>query len=74
MRDQLLEVHYRPGQEFVLRLAAPRLRDLIPREVAAPLREANRQALLALRAVVDRAIQEFEAREPANDKERIDVT
>ena len=74
MGQRLLEMHYEPGQELVVRFRPQRLR-LLTEAAVGHVRAANREFLLALRALIDGAIQRTEPRrEAAPKRKRIKVT
>lgn len=69
-----MEVEFRSGDEFVLRLRMPKLEHIVPPEAADHMRQAGKETLLSLRAVLDRAIERCDAQEPTSTrKTRIPV-
>ncbi len=72
MSDSIFEVEYRPGEEVVLRFKSPRLRGL-PDSTRRHLLAGGREALLALRDVLDRAIERAEKAEAAPRRKRTKV-
>ena len=56
MRDSIFEVEYHPGEEVVLRFKSPRFRGL-PDSTKQHLLVARKEMLLALRSMLDRAIE-----------------
>lgn len=72
MSDSIFEVEYRPGEEVVLRFKSPRLRGL-PDSTRRHLLAGGREALLALRDVLDRAIERTEKAEAAPRRKRTKV-
>ncbi len=59
MSDSIFEVEYHPGEEVVLRFKSPRLRGL-PDATRQHLSAARKEMLLALRSMLDRAIERME--------------
>lgn len=72
MSDSIFEVEYRPGEEVVLRFRSPRLRGL-PDSTRQHLLAGGREALLALRDILDRAIERSEKPEKAPSRKRTKV-
>ena len=67
MRDSIFEVEYHPGEEVVLRFKSPRFRGL-PDSTKQHLLVARKEMLLALRSILDRAIEKMG--EPGETKGR----
>ncbi len=67
MSDSVFEVEYHPGEEVVLRFKAPKFRGL-PDSTRQHLLVARKEMLLALRSMLDRAIEKME--EPGETKGR----
>ena len=65
MSDSVFEVEYHPGEEVVLRFKSPRFRGL-PDSTKQHLLVARKEMLLALRSMLDRAIERME--EPGRNK------
>ena len=65
MSDSIFEVEHRPGEEVVLRFKSPKLRGL-PDSTWEHLLAARKEMLLALRSMLDRAMEKME--EPKADK------
>lgn len=67
MSDSILEVEHRPNEELVLRLKAPRFWGL-----SEPTKQhvmvAQKEMLLALRSLLDRAIEKTEEAEKTKRK------
>ena len=63
--DSIFEVEYYPGEEVVLRFKSPRFRGL-PDSTRQHLSVARKEMLLALRSMLDRAIEKME--EPGRNK------
>lgn len=76
MSERMVEIHFGPGGEVVVRFRPRRLREMVPPESRAHLRSAGREFLLGLRALLDQAIQEIEAverEEAPRQRKRIEV-
>jgi hypothetical protein len=69
MSDSIFEVEYRPGEEVVLRIKSARLRGL-PDSTRQHLLAGGREALLALRDFLDRAIERTEHPDKASGRKR----
>ncbi len=67
MSDSIFEVEYHPREEVVLRFKSPRFRGL-PDATKQHLLVARKEMLLALRSMLDRAIERME--EPGETKGR----
>lgn len=67
MGGKVLEVEHQPGEEWVLHFKPPMLR-LLPEEVRSHLYGARKEGLLALRSLLDHAIERIEEREKAKGK------
>lgn len=72
MSESIFEVEYRPGEEIVLRFRSPKLRGL-PDSTRQHLLAGGREALLALRTILDRAIEKTEKPEKAPAKKRTKI-
>ena len=72
MSDTILEVEHRPGKEVVLRFKSPRFRGL-PDTTRQHLLAARKEVLLALRSMLDRAIERAEESEEAKEKKRTKI-
>ena len=59
MSDSIFEVEYHPGEEVVLRFKSPKFRGL-PDSTRQHLSVARDEVLLALRSMLDRAIEKAE--------------
>ena len=69
MSDSVFEVEYHPGEEVVLRFKLPRLRGL-PDSTKQHLLVARKEVLLALRSMLDRAIERMEESGETEGKRR----
>ena len=67
MSASIFEVEYHPGEEVVLHFKAPKFRGL-PDSTRQHLLVARKEMLLALRSMLDRAIERME--EPGETKGR----
>ncbi len=72
MSDSIFELEYRPGEELVLRIKSPRLRGL-PDSTRRHILAGGREAMLALRDILDRAIERTEEAEEAPKRKRTKV-
>lgn len=69
MGERIFEVEHEPGEEFVLRFRPHQLRWL-PEETRSHLVGARKEMLLALRSLIDRAIERVEEKEKTEGKGR----
>jgi hypothetical protein len=67
MTDRILECEYHPGEEFVLRFRPPKLQ-MVSEPTREHLRTARKEMLLAIRSMIDMAIQRIEKAEGASAK------
>jgi hypothetical protein len=67
MGEKIFEVEHEPGEEYVLRFRPHRLRWL-PEETRSHVYEARKEMLLALRSLIDRAIEHVEEGEKGAGK------
>ena len=72
MSDTVLEVEHRPGEEIVLRFKSPKFWGL-PDPTKRHLLAARKEMLLALRDMLNRAIERTEKFEEAKKKKRTKV-
>ena len=72
MGEKILEVEHHPGEELVLRIRPPLLR-LLPEEARSHLYKARKERLLALKSLIDRAIERMEEREKAQEEGRTKI-
>lgn len=72
MSDTIFEVEHRPGEEVVLRFKSPQFRRL-PDSTRQHLRLARKEMLLALRGMLDKAIERAEAPEEKREKRRTKI-
>ena len=59
MTNHILKVEHRPGEELVLRFKSPTFR-ILPDTTRGHLLVAQKEVLLALRSMLDRAIEKTE--------------
>ena len=71
MVQKVFECEYRPGEELVLKFHP--LPNLLPEEVRGHMRAARKEVLLALRGLLDVAIEGIEKGEKAGGKTRTRV-
>jgi hypothetical protein len=72
MSERIFEVEHEPGEEFVLRFRPHRLRWL-PEETRSHIYISRKESLLALRSLIDRAIEQIEEREKTRGEGRTKV-
>ena len=72
MGEKILEVEHNPGEELVLRIKPPLLR-MLPEEAMGHLRKARKERLLALKSLIDRAIERMEEREKTQGEGRTKI-
>ncbi len=69
MSEKILEVEHRPGEEWVVRIKPVGLKWL-PEETRRHISDARKEMLLAIRSVVDHAIQGIEEGEKSKGRSR----
>ena len=72
MSDTIFKVEHHPGRELVLRFKIPRFRRL-PDSTKQHLWAARKETLLALRNILDKAIERAEKLEEAKGKKRTKI-
>ncbi len=72
MSEKILEIEHHPGEEVVLRFKTPSL-SLMPEETRSHFRAARKEMLLALRSLLDKAIERVEEVEKTKAKKRTKV-
>jgi len=72
MGDSIFEVEHRPGEEVVLRFKSPKFRGL-PDSTWQHLLAARKEMLLALRSMLDEAIERTEKSTKAKGKRRTKI-
>jgi hypothetical protein len=73
MSDSLFELEYHPGEEVVLRFKYPKMK-LLPEETKGHLATARKEILMALRDMLNAAVEKApEKEQPAKRKRKIEV-
>lgn len=72
MDDKVFEVEHRPGEELVLRFRPPMIH-IVPPEARTHIKAAEKEFLLALRSLLDAAIECIEKSEKPKAKERTKI-
>ncbi|MBA7473196.1 hypothetical protein ES707_08531 [subsurface metagenome] len=72
MSDTIFEVEHRPGEEVVLRFKTPEFRGL-PDSTKQHLRAAQEEILLALRSMLDGAIERTEKSREARKRKKTKI-
>ena len=72
MAERIFEIEHHPGEEVVLRFKLPGL-SIMPEATRSHLRMAGKEALLALRSLLDRAIEQAEKAEKPKAKKRTKI-
>lgn len=72
MAEKIFEIEHQPGGEIVLRFKAPRL-SIMPEATKGHFRMAHKEMLLALRSLLDRAIERAEEVEKTRAKKRTKI-
>lgn len=72
MANKIFEIEHQPGEEFVLRLKKP-LFSILPEATRGHLMIARKEALLALRSLLDTEIERVEKKEKARAKKRTEI-
>ncbi|MBI2846932.1 MAG: hypothetical protein HYX82_03525 [Chloroflexi bacterium] len=62
MAERMFEFQYEPGEELVFRFRPPKL-NILPKAAKGHIKEANKEFLLALRSMLDDAIECIEKEE-----------
>ena len=66
MSEKIFELERRPGEEYVLHFRPPK--SILPASTRKHVRVARKEMLLALRSLIDRAIEHVEEGEKAEAK------
>lgn len=69
MGEKIFECEYSPGEEIVMRFRPPRLK-MVPAATRNHIRVAHKELLLALRSLIDGAIEAIERREKSEKEEK----
>ena len=73
MSESVIEIEGRPGEGFVLRIK-PMAFSILPAETRSHVRAARKEMLLALRSILDQAIEHIDKAEtPAPARTKIEV-
>ena len=72
MSDSIFEVEHRPGEEVVLRFKSPEFR-MLPDSTKQHLRAARKEMLLALRSMLDKAIERTEETRETKGRKRTKI-
>ena len=72
MEDSFFEIEHRPGDAIVLRFRSPQLWGL-PDSTRRHMRSASKEMLLAVRGVLDKAIEKMEEPAPKRKRTKIEV-
>jgi len=72
MAEKVFEIEYHPGEEVVLRFKAPIL-SVLPKAARGHFRTAHKEALLALRSLLDKEIEQAEEAEKTKTKKRTKI-
>jgi len=72
MAERILELERRPGEEYVLRFRPSKLR-FLPETTRQHTRAAQKELLLAVRSLIDGAIERLEEAEKRKGKPRTKI-
>jgi len=72
MAERIFEIEYQPGEEVVLHFKVPGL-SIMPEATRSHFRMAHKEMLLALRSLLDRAIERAEEAEKPKAKKRTKI-
>jgi len=72
MAERIFEIEYQPGEEVVLRFKVPAL-SIMPEATRSHFRVARKEVLLALRSLLDKAIERAEEAEKTRAKKRTKI-
>jgi len=72
MAEKIFEIEHQPGEEIVFRFKVPGL-SIMPEATRGHLRMAGKEVLLALRSVLDKAIERAEEAEKTRAKKRTKI-
>jgi hypothetical protein len=76
MAENPFEMHYKPGEELVLKFKSVAVEELVPKELRSHLLAARKETLLAIRTIIDKAIEHTEAKATspkAKKKSKVEV-
>ena len=72
MAERIFEIEYQPGEEVILHFKAPGL-SIMPEATRGHLKLAHKEMLLALRSLLDGAIERAEKAEKTKPKKRTKI-
>ena len=72
MAEKIFEIEYQPGEEVVSRFKMPAL-SIMPGATRGHLKMAHKETLLALRSLLDKAIERAEETEKTKAKKRTKI-
>jgi len=72
MAERIFEIEHRPGEEVVLRFKTPSI-SVVPEATRSHFRTAHKEMLLALRSLLDKAIEQTEKTEKTKAKKRTKI-
>jgi hypothetical protein len=72
MSESILEIEHNPGEEVVLRFRPPKLKGLSP-ESRKHIRAAEKEFLLALRSLIDTAVEAIDKADKPAKKGRTKI-
>ncbi len=72
MGERIFEIEYHPGEEIVLRFKVSGL-SIMPEATRSHFRTAHKEILLALRSLLDKAIERTEEAEKTKAKKRTKI-
>ncbi len=72
MAESIFEIEHRPGEEVVLRFKVPAL-SIVPEAARSHFGTARKEVLLALRSLLDMAIERAEEAEKPKAKKRTKI-
>jgi len=72
MAERIFEIEHQPGEEVILRFKLPGL-PFVPEATKGHFRMAHKEMLLALRSLLDRAIERAEEAEKTKTKKRTKI-
>lgn len=72
MAEKIFEIEHQPGEELVLRFKGPIL-SMMPEAARSHFRVAQKEALLALRSLLDVAIERAEKAEKPKQRTKVEI-
>jgi len=73
MAERIFEIEHSPGEEVVLRFKVPSELSFVPEATRSHFRTAHKEMLLALRSLLDMAIERAEEAGKSKKKERTKI-